>query len=87
VQSYIERVEDEFEEIAELDSIGKSFRGTDVPLLTLGEGKESAVLIDGAHHSRELVSYEMPLYIFFRIIHGYVHNDPLYANLLNKHTF
>lgn len=34
-----------------------------------------AILMTGAHHSRELVSVQMPLFAILNLLHGALHQD------------
>lgn len=43
-----------------------------------------AILIDGAHHARELSSISMSVYSVLRLIYGYVKEDPTTLYLLNN---
>lgn len=84
-------IADEFSEIVEpLESIGKSYQGRDILMLkidghnelknvfgrdTQQEADRKAILLTGAHHARELISVQMPLYLVLKLLHGYVHKD------------
>lgn len=52
-------------------------------------GPKPAILLTGAHHSRELISIQMPLYSLLRLMHGLVHRKREIMNLLiqNKYYF
>ena len=63
-------------------------------LVSDGESRYDALhdrpglLIDAAHHPRELTTISFTLYIMLRILHGYAHNKKLYINSLSeKATF
>lgn len=43
-----------------------------------------AVLIDGAHHARELSSISMSVYSVLRLLYGYVKEEPDTLYLLNN---
>ena len=45
-----------------------------------------AMLLTGAHHAREAVSIQMPFYIIFKFLHGVLHNDDYYNDLLENVT-
>lgn len=81
----------EFSEIVQLESIGKTYQGRDILMMKIDAGKHfenimghntqkeedrKAILLTGAHHSRELVSVQMPLYMVIYLLHGYVHGHP-----------
>ena len=42
------------------------------------------MLINAAHHARELTTISMTMYTMLRILHGYVHGDDFYQTLLKK---
>lgn len=74
-----------------MTSFGKTFEGRDIPLLRLQSGSKPtgdrpAILITGAHHSREAVSIQMPFFIIYKFLHGLLHNDAHYVDLLEKTT-
>lgn len=58
--------------------------------------KRTAMLIDGAHHCRELTTISMVSTIMMKFIHGYVHYNKdkqtapkyakMYVDLLSKHS-
>ena len=82
VMIVIDQLKNEFPEIVEVSSFGRSYEGRDIPLITLSMGKKPAkskpaMLITGAHHAREAVSIQMPFYIIFKMLHGIIHNDDL----------
>ena len=57
----ISQLEDEFPEFLAVTSFGETYEGRDIPLLTLSMGDHNpkskpAILITGAHHSREALS-------------------------------
>ena len=57
----IDQLKKEFPEHIKVTSFGKSFEGRDIPLVRLQSGNKPtgdrpAILITGAHHSREAVS-------------------------------
>lgn len=56
---------------------------SDVPL-----NSKPAMFLSGAHHAREFMSTQMPLYSVLRMIHGgYIHNDDKYRNLLTQNKY
>ena len=86
----IDQLKTEFPDLVEVSSFGRSYENRDIPLLTISKGKGSwkekpAILITGAHHAREAVSIQMPFYIIFKILHGAIHGDDYYIDLL-EHT-
>ena len=63
-------------------------------LLTIGKFSEQGILdeiqsragllLDGAHHARELTTISMVMYTMLRVLHGYVHEDDFYRTLLKQ---
>ena len=46
-----------------------------------------AILLTGAHHSRELVSVQMPLFSILNLFHGALHGDQEKINLLKMNKY
>jgi murein tripeptide amidase MpaA len=46
-----------------------------------------AILLTGAHHSRELVSVQMPLFSILKLLHGALHQDQESINLLRMNKY
>ena len=71
----------EFGEWIEKSQIGeKTHEGRQLELVkfksqSATDKRESAVLFDGAHHSRELVTIKMTLTILLKLLHGVHHGD------------
>ena len=42
------------------------------------------MIIDAAHHARELTTITMTVYSLLHILHGYEHHDVAYRTLLNE---
>lgn len=87
----IEQLRREFPDYIQVSSFGKSYEGRDIPLIRLQSGhKETserpAMLLTGAHHAREAVSIQMPFYVIFKFLHGAMHNDQYYIDLLENVT-
>ena len=86
----IDQLKTEFPDLISVSSFGRSYENRDIPLLTVTKGGHAkdkpAILITGAHHAREAVSIQMPFYIIFKILHGVIHNDPYYIDLLEHNT-
>ena len=87
----IEQLRNEFPELITVSSFGKTYEGRDIPLVKVQKGSKPtkerpAILITGAHHAREAVSIQMPFYIIFKFLHGVVHNDQYYIDLLENVT-
>ena len=63
-------------------------------LLTIGQFSEQGILdeiqsrpgllMNGAHHARELTTISMVMYTMLRVLHGYVHEDDFYQILLKE---
>ena len=49
--------------------------------------EKPAILLTGAHHAREVMSVQLPLYAMLRMLHGYVHNDKHYVDLLVQNKY
>jgi len=49
--------------------------------------EKPAMLLTGAHHAREVMSVQLPLYAILRMLHGYVHQDPHYVDLLTQNKY
>ena len=48
---------------------------------------KKAILMTGAHHSRELVSVQMPLFAILDLLHGLVHGDQEKIMLLEQNKY
>jgi murein tripeptide amidase MpaA len=61
-----------------VESIGKTFERRDMQLITVtsNQNSNSAMMVTGAHHSRELSSIQLPLLGILNILHRYVQNKP-----------
>lgn len=62
--------------ICKLESIGKSYEGRDIWAIKISDNvnineKEPAVLIMGAHHAREWISFEVPMAVAKTLIDNY----------------
>ena len=103
VMKLIREIKASFPRIIKLESIGKSYEGRDIWLLKLeahrflernglavntqDKGDRKAILMTGAHHARELVSVQMPLYMLLDLLHGLVHQDPEKLILLQRNKY
>lgn len=88
VMELIKMIQNDFGSIVTLDSIGKTYEGRDIPIIKIDatnyfnqkgihtNPNKKIFLMTGAHHSRELVSVQMPLYTILDILHGLVHQNP-----------
>ena len=86
----------EFSNIMKVESIGKTYDNRDIFMLKIDATDyfkqhgidtikdKKALLMTGAHHSRELVSVQMPLYTILDILHGVVHQDKDTLNMLQR---
>ena len=60
----------DFDEIIQLESIGKTYENRDMWMMKIDGTKfwgqshheSKAILLTGAHHARELISVQMPLF-------------------------
>ena len=87
----IDQLHREFPELITVSSLGKSYEGRDIPLIKLEKGSKPtverpAILFTGGHHAREAVAIQMPFYIIFKFLHGALHNDQYYVDLLENVT-
>jgi murein tripeptide amidase MpaA len=87
----IEQLRHEFPNYIKISSFGKTYEGRDIPLIRLQSGpkptkERPAMLITGAHHAREAVSIQMPFYIIYKFLHGVLHKDQFYIDLLENVT-
>lgn len=85
-----------FPDVVTKESIGKTYEGRDIWMLKINatphftkrglasNPDKKAILLTGAHHSRELVSVQMPLYTTLEILHGLVHNDAEALGILRE---
>jgi murein tripeptide amidase MpaA len=81
----MQHISQEFSDIVEMESIGKTYENRDIWMLKIDATNyfsskgiptnpdKKALLMTGAHHSRELLSVQMPLYTVIDILHGLVH--------------
>jgi len=64
-----------------LGDVGSSIRQKLDPVMP-------AIMLTGAHHARELLSVQMPIYSILRMLHGgIIHNDEKYQNLLIQNKY
>mmetsp|Transcript_16396 Transcript_16396/g.27778 ORF Transcript_16396/g.27778 Transcript_16396/m.27778 type:complete len:371 (+) Transcript_16396:236-1348(+) len=93
-------IQDDFNQFISIESIGKTHENRDILMLTIDAGKvddiakfgepqpkNNSILLVGAHHSRELVSVQMPLYAILDLLHGLVHSDQEKTVLLKKNKY
>jgi len=89
VMKLVKEIKSAFPKIIKLESIGKSYEDRDIWLIKLEAHRflernglavntqdkidRKAILLTGAHHARELVSVQMPLYMLLDLLHGLVH--------------
>jgi carboxypeptidase T len=78
LKEYAER----YANICRLESIGKTFEGRDIWALKISDSpelneKEPAVLIMGAHHAREWITFEVPMAAIQKLVEGYGTDDHL----------
>ena len=96
VINLMEHILADFGNIVTAESIGKTYEGRDMWMLKVDatdyfnqkgvstNPDKKAILMTGAHHSRELVSVQMPLYTVLDLLHGLVHNDAETLELLKR---
>lgn len=78
----------QYAKICKLESIGKSFEKRDIWALKISDNpekneKEPAACIMGAHHSREWISFEVPMATLKTILEGYGKDEKL-TRLVNE---
>lgn len=80
-----------FGEFVQLESIGKTYENRDIMMLKIDATPQNldkkAILMTGAHHSRELVSIQMPLFAILDLLHGLVHGDQEKIALLEQNKY
>jgi hypothetical protein len=96
VISLLRNMENDFGNILTLESIGKTYEKRDIWMIKIDatdyflqrgiktHHDKKALLMTGAHHSRELVSVQMPLYTVLDLLHGLVHRDPETLEILKR---
>ena len=95
INKLIAKLADEFPEFITLGTIGESWEGRQLNMLTLdwnpdGEPlkKKPAMFLAGAHHAREFMSMQLPLYSILRMIHGALFKkDERYIHLLKTNRY
>ena len=91
VKILIERLENEFSDIVSRVSIpnesGDNFLYADPYqfVVKMGKGDGSSILIDSAHHARELTSVQLVCYVMLRFVYEY-HADPKMQTFFQKHS-
>lgn len=73
----------EFPEVIQRTSIGQSYLGNDINCYVLGLNLQNdftdlnrpGILVNGAHHARELTSISMSIYYILRILYLYAADD------------
>jgi len=84
-------LENNFGDFITLESIGKTYENRDIYMIKIDATEQDkdrkAILLTGAHHSRELVSVQMPMYSILNLLHGYVHGHPEKVQLLKKNKY
>ena len=86
-------MEEDFGDVVSSFEIGKSYMG--VPIIAYAFAIVSddenryvalhdrpSLMINAAHHPRELTTISFCVYIMIRLLHGYVHEKELYTNFL-----
>lgn len=94
VNKLIAKIALEFSEVVQLSTIGSSWEGRPILMLTvdvIGNApikKKPAMLLTGAHHAREFVSTQMPLFSLLKMLHGgLLHGDEKYFHLLTQNKY
>ena len=77
----------EFPDWLETRKIGEpTHEGREIEIIQFKEkaSHEASVLIDGAHHSRELVTIKMTFSVLLRLLHGVHWGDKYTLDLLER---
>lgn len=88
----MKKIDKEFPDLITMSSIGETYLKNQIPLIELNNvnatnsGKK-AIMITGAHHSRELTSISMSLYLMLKLCYGYKTNDTETMQILNSTIF
>ena len=99
VLSLMDHMVEDFGNVIQKESIGKTYENRDMWMLKIDatdyfkhkgvhlNPDRKAILLTGAHHSRELVSVQMPLYTVLDMLHGLVHGREEAINLLKHNRY
>lgn len=102
VNKLVQHIAVEFPDVVKLKTIGTSWQERPLYMLEIDARdflnkqavyqhdllNKPAILLTGAHHSRELISIQMPLYSVLKMLHGgIVHNDSHYIDLLAANKY
>jgi murein tripeptide amidase MpaA len=90
IEPELRRLEAANPSIAKVFSIGKSIEGRDIWAIKISDNvnldeEEPAVLIDGNHHAREIMTVEVPLYFAKVLVENYT--DARIKNLVDNREF
>ena len=91
----MQQLANNFPEILTLESVGKTFDNRDIWMMNIDGTKmlgntnpdPKAILMVGAHHARELVSVQMPLYSVLDLMQGWVNKDAERMELLKRNKY
>ncbi len=92
VKGLMKKVEREFPELVSIVDIGMSYKGVPIQMLEFNyvnstTTNKKAVLVTGAHHSRELTSISMNMYLILELCYGFVQRDPRTMLMLSETMF
>jgi murein tripeptide amidase MpaA len=85
----MKKVEKEFADLVTMVEIGRTYQNQpiqalEVNFLNASNPHKKGILITGAHHSRELTSISMNLYLLLKVCYGYKIRDQQTMSLLNS---
>jgi murein tripeptide amidase MpaA len=94
IEEKMEELSYDFPNFINVESIGQTFEGADIPVFTLADpsgkipiSERPAILLTGATHARELTTVSMVFYTMFRLLHGHMHDNQEIKNMLKEFTF
>ena len=90
-------IEKDFKEVSRVSTIGKSYKGRDMPLVTFGlnivrneeqkgEHNPPSMMLTSVHHAREVVGVSMNVYTMLYLLHSFEHNDLGVKSILRMHN-
>jgi hypothetical protein len=88
INKLMAKIGQEFPDLVKLSTIGYSREDRPIVMMTIESPSEKpmtfkpAMFLTGAHHAREFVSSQMPIYSVLRMIHGSIHGDERYHQMI-----
>lgn len=84
----LKKLHQNYPDVVSLSSIGKSYQGREIPVITLGahpnDTSLAGVFFVGGHHAREHISVEMPLLLAKNLAEKWAQNDARVRQLLSN---